>query len=89
MTAFDKDKITLSRKVIPNNCLRQARETRGWTQREVADAIGTTALAVGRWERGERRPQRFYWGKLCELFGTNAVELGLLPNSATKEAVSK
>ena len=35
--------ITLSWKVTPNNCLRQACETRGWTQREVADAIGTTA----------------------------------------------
>ncbi|GCE28327.1 tetratricopeptide repeat protein [Dictyobacter alpinus] len=61
----------------PNLKLRQAREARNWTQLEVADALGTTKLVVGRWERGERTPRRFYWTRLCELFGKTAVELGL------------
>ena len=67
-----------------HNQLRQMRKERGWTQLEVADAIGVMKLAVGRWERGERMPQRFYREKLCELFGKNAVELGLLPDPTIK-----
>src|SRR5450755_4049964 len=66
--------------------LRQMRTERGWTQIEVADAVGVTKLAVGRWERGERVPQRFYWEKLCELFGKSAVELGLLPDPMAKNS---
>lgn len=67
-------------KTILNDRLRQARLARGWTQQEVADAIGTTKLTVGRWERGERIPQRFYWKKLCEVFGADEFQLGLRPD---------
>lgn len=63
---------------VPNQKLREARKARNWTQLEVADALGTTKLAVGRWERGECSPRRCYWTQLCELFGKTAVDLGLL-----------
>ncbi len=76
------------RQRVPNLRLRQAREARNWTQLEVADALGTTKLVVGRWERGERIPRRFYWTRLCELFGKSAAELGLLANP-TQESPSQ
>ncbi len=74
------------KKLTPNDRLRSERQAHGWTQRDVADALGTTKLVVGRWERGERVPQRFYWKKLCELFGKSALELGLLTESVQEPA---
>lgn len=75
--------MTQGSKNYPNDRLRHAREERGWTQLEVADAIGVSKLAVGRWERGERSPQRFHRKNLCELFGLTAIALGLLPEPIT------
>jgi transcriptional regulator with XRE-family HTH domain len=64
----------------PNHLLREARQERGWTQKDVADRIGAPLdLNVTRWERGTARPSAFYVQKLCELFGKSARELGLLP----------
>lgn len=39
--------------VITGDDLRTARERRGWTQRELADALGVTFRSIGNWERGE------------------------------------
>jgi transcriptional regulator with XRE-family HTH domain len=36
--------------------IRAAREKRGWSQRELANEIGTTAQAVSLWENGEASP---------------------------------
>ena len=36
--------------------LRELREQKGVTQKEVADAIGCTATVYSRYERGEREP---------------------------------
>ncbi len=73
----------------PNQLLRQARQERGWTQKDVADRIGAPLdLNVTRWERGTSRPSAYYVQKLCELFGKSASELGLLPTlPQTQEAV--
>jgi transcriptional regulator with XRE-family HTH domain len=69
-----------ARQATPNNLLRQARQERGWTQKDVADQIGAPLdLNVTRWERGTARPSAYYVQKLCELFGKSARELGLLP----------
>lgn len=62
----------------PNALLKRARELRGWSQARVAEEIGTTALNVGRWERGTSMPYPHYREKLCLLFGKDASELGLL-----------
>lgn len=38
--------------------LTRAREARGWTQKELADLLGTTEETVSNWERGKvRRPR--------------------------------
>lgn len=62
----------------PNNLLRRERELRGWSQARVAEEIGTTALNVGRWERGMSMPYPHFREKLCVLFGKDAVALGLV-----------
>ncbi len=64
--------------MAPNRRLKQARELRGWSQAKVAELIGTDATTVSRWERGLFLPTPYFRERLCELFGKNAEELGLL-----------
>lgn len=71
----------------PNRQLRSAREQRGWSQKSLADLLGTTELTVGRWERGERSPQPFYRVRLCEAFGMTANELGLGEAEVPEEVI--
>lgn len=58
--------------------LVEERKRRQWSQLEVADFIGTTQRNVSRWELGLTTPGSYFRTKLCELFGKNAQELGLL-----------
>ncbi|HEU5384258.1 MAG TPA: FxSxx-COOH system tetratricopeptide repeat protein [Ktedonobacteraceae bacterium] len=51
---------------------------RGWTQGDVGGQVGTDGYTVNRWERGRAFPSPYFRRKLCELFGKNAEELGLL-----------
>ena len=37
--------------------IRLIRQRRGWTQAQLADAVGVTALTVSRWERGTAIPR--------------------------------
>lgn len=62
----------------PNSLLKRERELRGWSQAKVAEGVGTTALNVGRWERGVSMPYPHFREKLCMLFGKDAEALGLL-----------
>src|SRR5215469_6137360 len=62
----------------PNSILKHERELRGWSQARVAEELGTTALNVGRWERGISMPYPHFREKLCRLFGKDARELGLV-----------
>ena len=64
--------------MAPNRRLKQARELRGWSQAKVAEQIGTDATTVSRWERGLFSPTPYFRERLCQLFGKNAEELGLL-----------
>ncbi len=66
----------------PNSRLKYERELRGWSQKRVADEIGTDERSVGRWERGERQPSPHYREKLCELFGKSAQELGFVEDAS-------
>ena len=65
----------------PNSILRYERQLRGWSQRKVADLVGTSEDVVSRWERGERKPSPFFQEKLCLLYGKSADELGFLAKS--------
>jgi transcriptional regulator with XRE-family HTH domain len=59
--------------------LRQERELRGWSQSRAAQELGTTPNTVSAWERDLSLPSAYFREKLCNLFGKNAWELGLLP----------
>lgn len=60
--------------------IRFFREKAGLSQAALAQKVGVSQQAVGKWERGESSPQ---WGmapKLAELFGCTIDELyGLDP----------
>lgn len=64
--------------LTPNVRLKNERLLRGWTREYIAERVGSDLKTVGRWERGATCPQSYYRQKLCELFGMNAWELGLL-----------
>src|SRR5579885_2884433 len=85
------------RRSKPNNLLRYQRLRRGWTLKQVVDQLcqlcaeeedipGITADMVGKWERGERRPSRYYQGKLCLLYNTTADQLGFIEVQDIPEA---
>jgi predicted ATPase len=63
----------------PNHLLRAARKERNWTQKEVADSIGSPqSFNVSRWEQGTAFPSAHYIQQLCLLFGKSSRELGLI-----------
>jgi predicted ATPase/transcriptional regulator with XRE-family HTH domain len=63
----------------PNIFLQEARKERGWTQQQVADLIGAPrSFNISRWETGIAFPSAYYAQKLCQLFGKNVRELGLI-----------
>jgi tetratricopeptide (TPR) repeat protein/transcriptional regulator with XRE-family HTH domain len=63
---------------MPNLRLKRERKLRGWSQQYVAMQIDAARYYVSRWEIGIVSPSPDYRRKLCELFGMNAKELGLL-----------
>ncbi len=71
---------------IPNDLLRHEREKRGWSQSRLAELIGADTGMISRWECGDRKPAQFYQEKLCDLFGKNAVELGLIEQQKNTES---
>jgi transcriptional regulator with XRE-family HTH domain len=74
----------------PNSRLREQRRVRRWKQDDVAAGIEDLAQQLGepmpritaglvdKWERGVRRPGRYYGPRLCLLFGLFPQELGLV-----------
>ena len=40
-----------------NSPIAQARRARGWTQAQLAEAIGKTSSQIANWELGIRRPK--------------------------------
>ena len=63
--------------IVSNERLRRARDLRGWTQADLAEALGTDFETVSRWERGITVPSFYYREKLCTTLGKTAEELGL------------
>ena len=72
-----------------NHRLREERLRLGWSQRVLADRLGTTTNNVSRWELGQTTPGPYFRAKLCALFGKSAQALGLVeenPPPATTAA---
>ena len=55
--------------------LRHERMRRNLSQEALAEALGTTARSVGRWESGRATPQPRHRAEYCELFGVSAEAL--------------
>jgi DNA-binding XRE family transcriptional regulator len=58
--------------------IRELRRERGWTQFELALAVGVRPQAVYLWESGRRTPQVPQLRKLGELFGLCSDEIALV-----------
>lgn len=71
----------------PNDRLRTMRESRQWTQVQVAEMIGSTSVNVSRWENNITFPSRYYRDKLCKLFDKSERDLGLLSRSDEADVV--
>lgn len=68
---------------INPDLLRTERIRLGWTQAEVAEALGISIKTVRRWEQGQSVPYPYYRRQLSVLFGKTIQELGLLKGSDT------
>lgn len=55
--------------------IRARREACGMTQELVAQKLGVSRQAVGKWESGKSEPSTTNLTALAELFGTDAAEL--------------
>src|SRR5690242_18719661 len=64
-------------------CLRKARQDRGWTQAELAEAAGLSANYVARLERGELGPSLYVAFHLAEALGTH-IETLLAANASPR-----
>jgi tetratricopeptide (TPR) repeat protein/transcriptional regulator with XRE-family HTH domain len=66
--------------------LRRERESRGWSQEEVASRIGCDVKTVARWEGGKHFPRVPHGRKISELFGKSLEELHLVQSHANGSA---
>src|SRR5215471_11703816 len=71
-----------------NQQLRLARQQKGWSQKQVATAIGTNAVMVSRWETGVMRPGPYFRQRLCAPYGRSPEDLGFVPASGAPPAES-
>lgn len=55
--------------------IRELREAKGMTQKELADALGINQSAVARWETGENEPTAFNVRRIADVLGTSPGEL--------------
>jgi transcriptional regulator with XRE-family HTH domain len=62
--------------VVPNDKLKRARESRGWSQSRAAQYLqGITVKSLSDWEQG-RKPSERNINRLCALFRRTRQELG-------------
>lgn len=58
------------------NAVKALRESRGWTQVQLAGLLGTDSVTISRWERGVSRPRRSAQARLRELSRSVPERLG-------------
>jgi DNA-binding XRE family transcriptional regulator len=67
--------------------IRALRQERGWTQFELALAVGVQPQTIYLWESGRRLPQVLQMRKLGEVFGLCSDEIDLgLPDDLSRTA---
>ena len=60
-----RESVMLTEENVPNERLRRTRHLKGWTQSDLADAVGTDFETVSRWERGITMPSAYFREQLC------------------------
>ena len=55
--------------------IKEIREARGMTRKQIADAVGVSEVAVYYWENGRQKPSADKLPKLAELLGCTIDEL--------------
>ena len=55
--------------------IRDLRQARGWTQLELANALGVTPATVFNWERGRYEPKASQLRALARAFGVSMDEI--------------
>ncbi|HEY7420348.1 MAG TPA: helix-turn-helix transcriptional regulator, partial [Ktedonobacteraceae bacterium] len=73
---------------LPASPLRRARTARGWSQRQVAEAVGTNRFTVTRWELGRAFPSPYFRQQLATLFAQSPEALGLVPAPAHSPSIA-
>ncbi len=63
---------------VPNEQLRCARHSKGWTQSEIAERVGTDFETGSRWERRIMVPSAYFRERLCRVLEKTPQELGLI-----------
>ncbi|MFU8806481.1 MAG: helix-turn-helix transcriptional regulator [Bradymonadaceae bacterium] len=66
--------------------IAQAREGRGWKQKDLAKALGTTQPTVSRWERNEAVPSIEFRQKLKDVLGLDLDDIYM---AGEREAASR
>jgi transcriptional regulator with XRE-family HTH domain len=75
---------------LSRNKLRQMRELRGWTQKDLAEKLSLPdTRTLRRWESGGAAPSLRYRARLCDIFGMGPEELGLISESQQPMTVRK
>lgn len=65
------------------NRLRELREERGYSLRELGEKIGMNASVLGNYERGDRQPKIEIWEKIANFFDVPVAYLMGISNSRT------
>jgi DNA-binding XRE family transcriptional regulator len=66
----------------------ELRRARGWTQFDLALAVGVQPQTVYLWESGRRQPQVTQMRKLGKVFGICSDEIDLMPDRESYRASS-
>jgi transcriptional regulator with XRE-family HTH domain len=66
--------------------LLHERERLNWSQEELAEKIGTTALSINRWEHDKAAPRPFYRAELCRVFNMSSEALFDVDEGVQEEA---
>ena len=82
-----KEEMTSS--AVQNHALRQAREARGWSQRELASSLQVGLTTVRSWEAGRRAPGRVFQARLCEVFDLSLEQLGISAQPSSSSRVEE
>jgi DNA-binding XRE family transcriptional regulator len=69
--------------------IRQLRSERGWTQFQLALAVGVQPQTVYLWESGRRMPQVPQLRKLGEVFGLCSDEIALEPATERRRSAPR